>query len=497
MKDNGYDVKDYINVDPMFGTLDDFKNLLAGMKDRGLKLILDFVPNHSSDQHEWFTRSVEREDPYTDFYVWKKGKDGGPPNNWRSVFGGSAWTYNEKRGEYYLHQFYPEQPDLNLNNPKVVAELKEAMAFWLDLGVDGFRIDAVAHFFESDSMEDEPFKAGQSGDAYDDLDHVHTFNSPKNIDLLREFREVLDNKTEEDIYNPRIMMSEAYLDIPDLIKYYGEPRHVEPEEDDLSDRSTVSQMPLNFGLISEFKNKEDLTSDKLRSYLKSYIDRVPSWAWPNFQLGNHDNGRVASRFGPELVDAMNMVYMLLPGTPITYYGEELGMVDGVLESPNDKRDPERTPMQWSEEAHAGFTPSASSPWLPVNADHTSLNANAQLKKDAGLNSHAAIYSFLANLRQNEAILFGYTEFVNGTTNGHELFGYTRVKKGNPGTLVLVNFSEEEVVADLSGLKYLPERGTVQVRSVHDPEIEEPKSISFKELKVKAKEGLVVAFVPQF
>jgi alpha-glucosidase len=377
-----------------------------------------------------------------------------------------------------------------------VALLKETISFWLDHGVDGFRIDSVGHFFESESMEDEPLKTGKTGDGYDDLDHIHTFNLAKNIELLAEFRQVLDNKTEEDPYNPRIMLTEAYLDLPGMIKYYGEGRHVEPVDDDLSDRSTISQMPLNFGLISEFKTKEDLTTDKLRTYFKTYLDGLPSWAWPNFQLGNHDNGRVASRFGPELVDAMNMVYMLLPGTPITYYGEELGMIDAKLESPVDHRDPERTPMQWSAEAQAGFT-SGGQPWLPVNPDYTTLNADAQLKKDIGLNSHAAIYSYLANLRQNEAILFGSTEFINGTANGHELFGYVRVKKGNPGTLVVVNFGDTEVTADLTGLKFLPERGTVQVRSVHDPEAEVEKSILFNELKVKPNEGLVVAFVPQF
>lgn len=500
MKDNGYDISNYVDIEPTFGTMEDFKKLLAGMKNKGLKLILDFVPNHSSDKHEWFQKSVKREDPYTDYYVWRDGKTGGPPNNWKSVFGAgvSAWTKNEERGQYYLHQFYPEQPDLNLRNELVVDELKRILSFWLDLGVDGFRIDAVSHFFEDPNFADETLKPGMSGDKYEDYDHSLTTNQPETIQLLKQFRDILDNKTAEDIYNPRIMMTETYLPVDQLVKYYGDEKEV--ATDDKSERSSVSQMPLNFGFISDLKTVEDLTATKVRESIETYLNGLPKWAWPNFQLGNHDVGRAASRFGSNLTDAMNMISMLLPGTPITYYGEEIGMVDGTVDT-KDIRDKYRTPMQWSDEANAGFT-KASTSWLPANPDYTTVNVNQQLKKSElghTLNSHAAIYSYLANLRQNEAILFGSIEFINGTGAEENLFGYTRVKKGNPGTLVLVNFGNSEISIKLSEMKYIPERGTVQVRSVYKPEQhdEDSKSILFDSVKIKAKEGLVIAFVPKF
>ena len=225
MKDNGYDISDYQAIDSTFGSMQDFKDLLASSHDQGIKVIMDFVPNHSSDQHEWFQKSVKREDPYTDYYVWKAGSPNTPPTNWKSVFGGSAWEYNRERGEWYLHQFMKEQPDLDLRNPAVVKEMKDVMRFWLDLGVDGFRIDSVAHFFEGKKkpmqkafsswliphlsltlITDERFldeEVLSGGDSYESVSRKYTYNLPECLDLLKEFRVVLDAKTKEDEYNPR------------------------------------------------------------------------------------------------------------------------------------------------------------------------------------------------------------------------------------------------------------------------------------------------------
>ena len=248
MKDNGYDVSDYKAVDPAFGTMDDFKALVEDLHSKDIKLIMDFIPNHSSDQHEWFQKSVKKEAPYTDYYVWADGKNGGPPSNWQSVFGGSAWTFNQERGQYYLHQFYKEQPDLNLRNDAVVKELEDVMKFWLDQGVDGFRVDSVGNFFENEANEDED----GSGEYKDFANHDKTFDLPEVLDLLKKFRKVLDDATGEG--TPKIMMTEAYMSADKLARYYGE----------LTNQiGDISQMPLNFNLLSDFGTKESLTATKV------------------------------------------------------------------------------------------------------------------------------------------------------------------------------------------------------------------------------------------
>lgn len=482
MKDNGYDVTDFTAIDPTFGTMEDFKALVAAMKERGLKLIMDFIPNHSSDQHEWFKKSVKKEGKYADYYIWRDGNRNQPPSNWISVFGGSAWKWNEERQQWYLHQFYESQPDLNLRNQDVVNDLKDVMKFWLDLGVDGFRIDGVAHFFENDQYQDEP-RASNSARAsdYAYLDHKFTYNQPEVLDLLTEFREVLDAKSDEDYYNPRIMMTEAYLPLDELIKYYGT---------NITDNvGTISHMPLNFGLITDFKTPSQVSSYNVGSSIKAYLDGLPDGAWPNFNLGNHDNPRASTRFGAKLIDAMNMITMLLPGTPITYYGEEIGMADGNL-SGKDPRDPERTPMPWDDSTNAGFT--SGQPWLPVNADFATKNVKAQKEADK---SHYQVWKNLAALRHNDAILFGSTDFV---TNG-TVFAYSRVKKGNPGYMVAVNFGDEVVETSLTGFPNLPKAGTVYVRSVFDGEEktdEEEKSVEFSSVSLSPKEGMVITFVPK-
>jgi len=248
MKDNGYDVSDYKEVDPSFGSMEDFEALVEEMHGRDIKVIMDFIPNHSSEEHEWFQKSVKKEEPYTDYYVWADGKNGGPPNNWRSVFGGSAWTLNAERGQYYLHQFYKEQPDLNLRNEKVVAELTGIMKFWLDKGVDGFRVDSVGNFFENEDNSDE--NSNNNGDGYTGLDHDKTYDLPEVLDLLKKFRKVLDDATEDD-GAPKIMMTEAFLTADKLTRYYGE------VSNQIGD---IAHMPLNFNLLSDFKEDSSFTA---------------------------------------------------------------------------------------------------------------------------------------------------------------------------------------------------------------------------------------------
>eukprot|EP00096_Caligus_rogercresseyi_P009388 TRINITY_DN3180_c0_g1_i1.p1 TRINITY_DN3180_c0_g1~~TRINITY_DN3180_c0_g1_i1.p1 ORF type:complete len:642 (+),score=181.57 TRINITY_DN3180_c0_g1_i1:259-2184(+) len=486
MDDNGYDISNFESIDPTFGSMEDFKELAGEMKKRGLKLIMDFIPNHSSKQHPWFTQSVAREGDFADYYVWRSGDASSPPNNWKSVFGGSAWTFNGDRGEWYLHQFKPSQPDLNLRNPKVIQGLKDVMRFWLELGVDGYRFDSVAHMFEAEDFGDEPINEDGGSDdpeAYSSLLHTKTYEQPENLDLLAEFRQVLDEKTAEDEANPRIMITEAYTD--DLYKYYGS-------------NGTLSHMPINFNLISEFKDKSAVSAKALHNAIVPYIEDVQSIdnAWPNFNLGNHDNPRVRSRFGPELVDGMNMLVMLLPGTPITYYGEELGMED-LSEAQGDPRDPERSPMIWNDGPNAGFTDGT--PWLQISGNYDSLNAEAQGKDPL---SHFSIYKALAKMRNSDSVLLGsFDPILEG-----DIFGYSRIKKGNPGYLVVVNFGEAEATLDISARKSFPEYGTVSVVSQSDGSVnvtlgEEdyaPGSrVYFNDVKLNPKQGVVVSFVAIF
>lgn len=253
MKDNGYDVSDYTAIDPTFGTLEDFKTLVAELHKRDMKVIMDFIPNHSSDQHEWFEKSKSKDGKYADYYVWADGKGNGPPNNWKSVFGGSAWTKDSTRGQYYLHQFYSHQPDLNLRNDDVVNDLTESLKFWVSLGVDGFRVDSVGHFFEDTANGDEQ-SSGNSGGDYQSLTHDKTYDLPEVLDLLKKFRKVLDDATAEDESNPRIMMTEAYMPSAKLARYYGN------VADQIGD---IAQMPLNFNLLSDFETKDSFSAAKV------------------------------------------------------------------------------------------------------------------------------------------------------------------------------------------------------------------------------------------
>jgi len=344
-------------------------------------------------------------------------------------------------------------PDLRNKNPQqIIEELKDTLKFWLDKGVDGFRVDA-----EMDML-----------------------------DLLRELRLVLDEKTAED-YHPRILMTRSKLaNDADLIKFYGT-NFTEHAGD-------ISHMPMNFDLIDDLPNAESVTAQKLNNTIGSYVESLKKQAdpgaWPNFVLGVNDKRRVATRLGHDLVDVMNMVTMLLPGTPITYSGEEIGMVGGG-----------NVPMQWDASANAGF--SSATPWLPVNADYEKVNVKVQLESEH--DSHIKIYRALATLREQPSILFGsFNSTVNGT-----VFAFCRVKKGNPGYVVAVNLDEEAVSdIDLTGLPMVPDAGLVEVRSHHDrddkaKEVEMVddeeavgRELSFKKFSLRPKEGIVVNFVPQ-
>ncbi|XP_011184371.2 maltase A2 [Zeugodacus cucurbitae] len=376
MADNGYDVANFTKIYPVFGTMEDFDNMLVKAHELGLKIILDFVPNHSSDECEWFQKSIRREDGYDDFYVWNDGKidpETGEhllPNNWNSVFDGPAWTWVEERQQYYLHQFLAKQPDLNYTNPLVRKRMKEMMGFWLDRGVDGFRIDATPFLiekrFENGTYPDEPL-SGITNDStsYDYYSHIYTKDQYENNEIIYEWREYLEEYQRLNGGDTRAMIIEAYSPVDVLSGYISNGTHV------------GGQMPMNFNFVNLNENS---TALEIETFANAWMDVI--WTQhniANWVASNHDNSRLASRMGRNKVDIMTMILHALPGTSVTYYGEEIGMPDGEPECTEiscDFRDPERTPMQWNTLKNAGFS-AGNSTWLPVNSNYKYLNVQTQ------------------------------------------------------------------------------------------------------------------------
>ena len=305
MKDFGYDVSDYTAVDPRFGTLADFDRLVEAAHARGLKLILDFVPNHTSDQHAWFRESrASRDNPKRDWYLWRDpAPGGGPPNNWLSCFGGSAWQLDPATGQYYYHAFLPEQPDLNWRNPEVVEAMLGVLRFWLERGVDGFRVDVLWHLVKDEHFGDNPPNTDwrEGMDPYHALVPLQTTDRPEVHDIVRRMRRLLDE------YRERVLIGEIYLPLERLMQYYGA---------DLQG----AHLPFNFQLLSA-----PWDAAHLAGLIAEYERLLPEGAWPNWVLGNHDRPRIASRVGPAQARVAAMLLLTLRGTPTIYYGDELGM----------------------------------------------------------------------------------------------------------------------------------------------------------------------------
>lgn len=337
LADDGYDISNYTAIDEKFGTMKEFEDFLKEAHEKGFKIIMGFVPNHSSNQHPWFEASKKSKDnKFRDYYIWRDGagKDQ-PPNNWISVFGGSAWTLDNTTGQYYLHQFYKEQPDLNLRNNEVKEELKKVLRFWLDKGVDGFRFDAVQFLLEDEKFQDEPensnYNNNKSDPTYDMLKHTLTYDLDGSRDILSEFQQVLDEYDSHPI-----LIAEVDGSYAKTSKYYN-----------------VSDIPFNFGLINKVNRKGMTLAQGISKTVEEYLASVPKGKTPNWVIGNHDNARVGSRLGKDNRHAMNTLALTLPGVVTTYYGEEIGMLDGNITKPSDPRDKERTPMQWNTDKHAG------------------------------------------------------------------------------------------------------------------------------------------------
>jgi glycosidase len=409
MADFGYDVAHYTDVDPIFGDLAAFDSLVAEAHARDLHVIIDFVPNHSSDQHPWFIESqASRDNPKRDWYVWADPKpDGSLPNNWLSVFGGPAWEFDAKTGQYYLHSFLKQQPDLNWRNPQVKTAMFDAIRFWLDRGVDGFRID-VAHFIMKDpDLRDNPLNTEfgknlhKSFGDYDSIIHLHDKGHADVHKVFQEFRQILNGYS-----TPRFSVGEIHIfDWPEWSTYYG------AALDEL-------HMPFNFALIGAAWQ-----ADVVRSVVEGIEKHLPTGAWPNYVLGNHDEHRIASRIGADAARTAMMLLLTLRGTPTLYYGDEIGMHD--VEIPPDRirdpwdvnvpglglgRDPERTPMQWDGTPHAGFTASGGDPWLPIADDYGKLNV--AVEKDDPRSMYTLTRRLLALRRERAPLHAGKYQTID-------------------------------------------------------------------------------------
>ncbi len=389
MADFGYDVSDYTGIHPLFGSLADFDGLLRETHARGLKLLLDWVPNHTSDEHPWFRESrLSRENPRRDWYFWRDARsDGQPPNNWISEFGGSAWQWDERTGQYYLHTYHVKQPDLNWRNPAVQAAMLDVLRFWLDRGVDGFRVDALRQVIKDEALRDNPpnpdYLPGQ--DPYHQLHPAHSTDQPGVHDVIRRVRALADT------YGDIPLIGELYLPIERLMAYYGP-------------NGSGVHLPTNFHLITA-----PWSARQIGALVDVYEAALPPHGWPNWTLSNHDRSRVASRVGIEQARVAAMLLLTLRGTPTIYYGEEIGMRDVSIppEAVQDPwglsmpgtglgRDPERTPMQWDASAGAGFT--TGTPWLPLSEDYHIINVASETDDPCSM---LALYRRLIALRRSE------------------------------------------------------------------------------------------------
>lgn len=470
MADFGYDISDYTGIEPLFGTMEDFDALLAAAHDSGLKLILDLVPNHTSDQHPWFVESrSSRDNPRRDWYVWRDpAPDGDVPNNWLSEFGGSAWQFDETTGQYYYHAFLAQQPDLNWRNPQVRAAIYDVMRFWLEKGVDGFRVDVIWHLIKDAEFRDNPpnprYVEGRPPN--EKILTQYSTDQPEVHDVIAEMRRVTD------AYRARVLIGEIYLPLHRLMAYYG---------NDL----TGAQMPFNFALLSTF-----WSARSIEKIIEDYEKALPRGAWPNWVLGNHDRPRVASRVGPEQARIAAMLLLTLRGTPTLYYGDEIGMHQVAI-APEDVRDPFeknvpgigvgrdgcRTPMQWDFSQFGGF--SEVRPWLPLPEDHIRENV---VNLEADTRSILSLYRRLIGLRKGSPTLAA-GDYHPIAAQG-DLLIYRREAEGK-AVVVALNLGPDPIAVTTSAIRFGSE---ILLSTFLDREGERLEGV----LDLRGNEGVIVA-----
>jgi alpha-glucosidase len=458
--DFGYDISDYENIDPQYGTLADFDRLVSEAKKRNIRIIMDMVMNHSSDRHKWFIESrSSRDNPYRDWYVWHDGKGqtatdkGEPPNNWQSDFGHSAWEWDEKTGQYYYHKFYIQQPDFNWNNPKVHQAFKDIIAFWLKRGVAGFRFDAITTLFEDPDMQDDEILKDKDGNSFKNnygdiaLNDTMTNNLPGVHAVMQEMRAAADQFKPTSFPGTRVFIGETYLpNIAELEKQYGTPGHPE------------FHLPMDTQL--GFINKLDVAAfrEKLIDVETKIGGNVPLLVFDN-----HDNPRLDMRYGDGVHNAdiervISTVLFASRGAALFYYGDEIGMKTtpptrkedvkdpvGLTGWPKDKgRDGERTPMQWDTSTNAGF--SKGTPWLPVAPTYTTVNVKAQ---ESDPNSLLAWYRSLIQLKRTNATMADGANVMLDPDNA-KVLSWMRQASGAPSVVVSANFTADPQTVNLAG-----------------------------------------------
>jgi alpha-glucosidase len=476
MFDFGYDVSDYCAVDPMFGSLADLDHLISEAHRRNIRIILDLVPNHTSHLHPWFQASRHSQsDPKRDWYIWRDpAADGGCPNNWGSAFGGPAWTFDATTGQYYLHSFLPEQPDLNYRNPAVLRAMEDVLRFWLDRGVDGFRVDVMHKLIKDGELRDNPPPAPAEEHPihhYGGFKHVYDQDRPEVHDIIRSWRRLLDQ------YSERTMVGEVYLfELPRLAAYYG---------------TGHDELPLAF-------NFSFLWSPWAAAAFRAQVEQIevllPPGAQPTYVLSSHDAPRYRSRFddphwGAARARVAAIMLLTLRGTPFLYYGEEIGMRDAFIPPericdpvgkrfPFLNRDPERTPMQWSDTAGAGFT-DASESWLPIATDFEAVNVARQSRDPR---SHLTFYRQLIWFRKQHVALRRGT--YRALVGPPDTFVYLR-EHANQRLLIALNFAATSCTVTLRDLA----GGRLELSTDYD---RRPGPVQLGALELGPVEGVVVS-----
>ncbi|MGA9487268.1 MAG: alpha-amylase family glycosyl hydrolase, partial [Methylocella sp.] len=427
MHDFGYDVTDYCGIAPIFGSLESFDRLIEEAHQKQLKIILDFVPNHTSTEHPWFKASRRsRADPKRDWYIWRDAApDGGPPNNWISNFGGSAWAWDAGTGQYYYHAYLAEQPDLNWRNPDVRAAMHEVLRFWLRRGVDGFRVDVIWHLIKDAAFRDNPRNPAWTMDApdIDRLLQTYSTDQPEVYEVIAGMRRVLEE------FDDRVLIGEIYLPVERLVTYYGQ-------------NLMGAHLPFNFQLLNT-----NWTAPRIAELIARYEAALPEGGWPNWVLSNHDRPRIAARVGLEQARVAAMLLLTLRGTPTLYYGDELGI--GNVEIAPDRirdpwakrepglgvgRDPSRTPMQWDASAFAGF--STHEPWLPLTPDYEARNVAVMSKDKTSI--LCLIRSLLHYRRDHAPLSQGGWHLLS---REGDILAYER-RNGDDRIVVVLNFTAD-------------------------------------------------------
>ncbi|KAF1448323.1 Neutral and basic amino acid transport protein rBAT, partial [Spheniscus demersus] len=484
LKDLGYGAEDFYDIDPMFGSMSDFENLLSAIHDRGLKVIMDLIPNHTSDKHRWFQLSRNRTGKYTDYYIWQDCTQAAglvtPPNNWVSVFGNSSWQFDDVRKQCYFHQFGKDEPDLNFRSLAVQQEIHDIIKFWLGKGIDGFSFSALKFLLEATHLRDEPqVNKSQNSDsitAYSQLYHDYTTTQVGMHDIIRSFRQTM-NQFSSEPGRYRFMGSDGHEDIEATMMYYGTTFIQEAD------------FPFNFNLI----NMKNLSGNSIFEAVNLWMKNMPAGKWPNWAVGSPNAARISSRIGKEYVNVMNMLLLTLPGTPVTYYGEEIGMENIVSENVSEEHInsdpvvtfPEKSPMQWDGEVNAGFTEGNSS-WLPVNSDYQSVNVEIQMTWS---NSTLNLYRELTLLRNSELPIHrGWMCYVWNDSN---VFVYVRELDGLDRVFMMVlNFGQESTIDLKAIVPSLPSEAIIRLSTNFS---NAGKAVNTKLIKTEMGEGLVLEY----